>query len=57
MEHKVEIFPLVFGALGALPDKSVTNFELLQLTEVNVLMKTVLLRTDVKKTSFTLKYE
>jgi len=42
---KVEIFPLVFGALRALPEKTVRNFELLQLTEVNA--KTVLVRTDI----------
>jgi len=46
---KVEIFPLVFGALGALPEKTVRNFELLPLTEVNAhqLQKTVQLRTDI----------
>jgi len=46
---KVEIFPLVFGARGALPGKTVRNFELLQLFEVNAhqLQKTVLLKTDL----------
>jgi len=46
---KVEIFPLVFGALGALPGKSVRNLELLQLFEVNAhqFQKTALLKTDL----------
>ena len=41
---KVQIVPLVFGSLH----ESVSNFELLQLTEISVhqLRKTVLLRTD-----------
>ena len=43
MEHKG------FDALGALPGKTVRNFELLQLFEVNAhqLQKTVLLKTDL----------
>jgi len=46
---KVVILPLVFGALGALPEKTVRNFEFLQLLEVNAhqLQKTVMLRTDL----------
>ena len=45
---RVEIVPLVFGALGSLHEKTVLNFELLQLTEINIyqLQKTVLLKTD-----------
>ena len=45
----VEVVPLVFGALGALHEKTVKIFELLQLTEVSVhqLQKTVLLKTDI----------
>ena len=44
----VEIVPLVFGALDSLHEKTVLNFELLQLTEINIyqLQKTVLLKTD-----------
>ena len=40
--------PLVFGALGSLHEKTVLNFELLQLTEINIyqLQKTMLLKTD-----------
>ena len=43
---RVEIVPLVFGALGSLHEKTVLNFELLQLTEINFyqLQKTALLR-------------
>ena len=43
-----EIVPLVFCALGSLHEKTVLNFELLQLTEINIyqLQKTVLLKTD-----------
>ena len=45
---RVEIVPLVFGALGSLHEKTVLNFGLLQLTEINIyqLQKTVLLKTD-----------
>ena len=44
----VEVVPSVCGALGALHEKTVKNFELLQLTEVSVhqLQKRVLLKTD-----------
>ena len=44
----VVVVPLVFDDLGALHEKTVKNFELLQLTEVSVhqLQKTVLLKTD-----------
>jgi len=46
---KVLILPLVFGALGALPEKIVRNFELLQLLKINAnqLQKAVLFRTDL----------
>ena len=45
----VEVVPLVFGALGALHEKTVKNFELLLLTEVSVhqLQKAMLLKTDI----------
>ena len=45
---RVEIVPLVFGALGSLHEKTALNFMLLQLTEINIfhLQKTVLLKTD-----------
>jgi len=44
--RRVEIFPLVFDALEASHEKTITNFGHLQLTEVNddQLQKTVLLR-------------
>ena len=45
----VEVVPLVLGSLGAVHEKTVKNFELLQLTEVGVhqLQKTVLLKTVI----------
>ena len=44
---RIEIVPLVFGALGSIPEQTVKNFELLKLNTINahLMQKSVILRT------------
>ena len=44
---RIEIVPLVFGALGSIPEQTIKNFELLQLNTIDahLMQKSVILRT------------
>lgn len=44
---QIEIVPLVFGALGSIPEQTIKNFELLKLSTINdhLMQKSLILKT------------